>query len=106
MVRLGLVVRLLMVVACLVPFASPRPASAGVPTPVPAAPIGGQEDDTEREEEVAAEEALRTPHQPLPSRASAVSRLDAPAQRPTTSPVRAPAPVDPFRNGLGSPYRC
>jgi hypothetical protein len=112
MVRIGLVVRVLMLATCLVPFTSPRQASAVVPTSVPApalpTPIGGQEEEVERGEEAAAKEAARTTH-PVPHRLSAPVRPSASSSahhRRTPSPVPTPVPLDPFRNGLGSPYRC
>ncbi|MBA4066091.1 MAG: hypothetical protein C0501_20705 [Isosphaera sp.] len=121
MSRFGAVVRLLMLSACLVPFTSPRQASAALAlAPPPAAPIPAPadgpvehesipEDDTEREEQAKNRQAARGAH-PAPGGPSAPGAGPA---FPTISPTLLPPPAapprvaaDPFRNGLGSPYRC
>jgi len=113
MTQLGYTVRFLMLAACLVPFTSIRQVGAilalkpAVPTQT--APLS-QEDDTEREEQPGSRE--RASHLrldgPLPDQ-QLLSVL-APVLTPDSSDSRsarpAPAPLDPFRNGLGSPYRC
>jgi hypothetical protein len=118
MSRVAVFVRWLMLLACLVPFTSPRQASAALaPSPnapvVPAAPVSsGEEDETERAENERSEEGSQAKARAAQHRAD---RLPAPFVRiafPTTAPVCAltsvtcPSPADPFRNGLGSPYRC
>ncbi len=111
--RLGAIVRFLMIVTCLVPFTNVRQAT-GVLAPLlalalaaPDSEAPGEEDDereTDTKERLAAEAKHRPParertgtlpsardaHRPLPS-------------RPLTTP---PVAADPFRNGLGTPYRC
>ena len=105
-----------MLVACLVPFTSARQAAAfAIASPVaPAVPVTPtpapvqEEEENEREEEAASKEKARTA--PLPaSRASTVSSQLLYAHPFTphgTSATRSPSPVDPFRNGLGCPFRC
>ena len=112
MIRVGAIVRLLMLAACLVPFTSTRQASAAFAltpaTPLaPTAPIQ-EEEDTQRQEEANGKEKARTPSPPPnhPSAASAQSLYARPLTAPGTSPAPSPAPVDPFRNGLGCPFRC
>lgn len=113
MTRLGVILRLVMLALCLVPFTSPRQASAAF-APTPAGPVApeapGQEEDGGREEEVDAGKGRvaesRAARRTLLVRS--VTRL-LPAQLPGHFSVciaRSPAPLDPFRNGLGSPYRC
>lgn len=114
MVRVGAIVRLLMLVACLVPFTSPRqasaafaPSSAALPAPVESE-RPQEETDTQRlEEEVAVKAGVRAVQprtdSPPGSLTFAFPNL-APFSR--LSAVSTPVRVDPFRNGLGSPYRC
>jgi hypothetical protein len=116
MTRVGVFVRLLMLVACLVPFTSPRQAAAALAptppaTPVPATPTPTplqEEEDTEREEEAAGKDKARTSPPPThrPSVASAQALYAHPFTPPGTSSTSCPSPVDPFRNGLGCPFRC
>ncbi len=109
---IAFIVRLLMLAACLVPFTSTRQAGAllalapTVPyqsTPAP------QEDDSERTEQAGREKDRSS----RPRLAPRSSSLQIHPVLPPASPhnqrvkaVAAPAPVDHFRNGLGSPYRC
>ena len=115
MASVGAIVRFLMLAACLVPFTSARqamgtlaphvPLTPGGPTNETPAPVS--EDDeraTDAKERLAAQSkhrvaariqvaSLPRAHAAHPSRLSSVC---------TTPPVAA----DPFRNGLGTPYRC
>jgi hypothetical protein len=110
MARVARIVQLFMLAACVVPFTSPRQAGAlfGLR---PVAPIQNapapQEDDSEKTEEVArAKDRSSRP------------RVDSCSNRllhllplivcapPGREVPAAQAPVDHFRNGLGSPYRC
>jgi hypothetical protein len=113
MTHLGFVVRLLMLAACLVPFTNIRQVGAILAlksvVPTQTAPMS-QEDDSEREEQPSGRERaahLRVEGQsldeqllyvlpPILTAGSSVARSARPA----------PSPLDPFRNGLGSPYRC
>jgi hypothetical protein len=109
-------VRLLMLLACLVPFTSTRQAVAAfaLPTPAelpitPAPDPRQQEEENEREEADGKEPARgsgRAEHHPPPPHHTR-------PRRPTTRRTHAllnradiPYPADPFRNGLGTPYRC
>jgi hypothetical protein len=109
MARFGAIVRLFMLAACLVPFTSSRHAAAFLPISpdLSPAPIPVQEEEeTQRDKDTPGTEGRRSA--PPPCHASAVSvRQVYPPPFPT-GPVapRSPAPVDPFRNGLGCPIRC
>ena len=113
MPRFGAIVRFLMILLCAVPFTSVQQAGIALAPGVPFAPSGQaptsaptNEEDDERE-------------------SAGSSRLCDPAKRPLVRertdclsavhtshlfllPPRTTPPVaaDPFRNGLGSPYRC
>jgi hypothetical protein len=127
----GALVRLLMLGTCLVPFTSPRQAAAVLalpnpaPDPPPAGPQGLVGSQQHPEEDVlqeggrggkqrvgvkqvggscAARPAAPT-HDPAPTRLVLPAF---PARPPVGAPHPGPAPrpTDPFRNGLGAPYRC
>ena len=112
MTQLGAIVRLIMLAACLVPFTNIRQVGsllAFKPSlPAQTAPLP-QEDDSEREEEVSKLRVSNVrPEKQLPDdrllyMLPSVLNLGSPTGRVTPS---APSPLDPFRNGLGSPYRC
>jgi hypothetical protein len=112
MSRIGFIVQLFMIAACLVPFTSTRQAGALLalaPTvPIQSAPAP-QEDDTERTEQ-AGREKDRSSRPRLNVRSCSVQILHvlppAPSQIRLVKALPAPAPLDHFRNGLGSPYRC
>ena len=110
MVSVGAIVRFLMLLVCLVPFTSARQAvSAFTPGgPVHEAPAPISQEDDERETDSKERLTAQAKHRShvrehvgnLPrSHASHPSRLSSVR---TTPPVAA----DPFRNGLGTPYRC
>jgi hypothetical protein len=116
MVQVGAIVRFLMLAVCLVPFTSARQAAVALAPYVPLAPGGPvneapapvNEEDDERETDGKERLTAQAKHRPaareqignLPrTRSPHPSRLSAVR---TTPPVA----VDPFRNGLGSPYRC
>ena len=110
--RVGAIVRVLMLAACLVPFTNTRQAAGALAPFVPLAPAapvteapGGEEDD-ERESDPSERLTTEARHRP-PVR----ERTDVlPPARAFHLPPRArtapPVPADPFRNGLGTPYRC
>jgi hypothetical protein len=114
MLRFGAIVRFFMLTACLVPFTSER-QMAGALTPIiplSLASFAGEtvpvsEEDDERETDpkelsaaAAKHHAAREPNAVLPHNFAA-----RPA-RSLLARATPPAPVDHFRNGLGSPYRC
>jgi hypothetical protein len=113
MTGVGAIVRLLMLAACLVPFTSTRQAAVFAltspvsPAPTSPAPVS-EEEETERLPEVAAKEKTRRSGPPAgrPSAVSARPPHAHPSTTPNTFPTRSPSPIDPFRNGLGCPFRC
>jgi hypothetical protein len=116
MVRFGAIVRFLMLAVCLVPFTSVRQAEAALAPFVPGAPSGPvneapapvNEEDDERETDGKERLAAQAKHRPA-VREQIGSLPRATSAHPSRrSPVRTtpPVPADPFRNGLGSPYRC
>jgi hypothetical protein len=113
MARLGLIVRLLMLAACLVPFTSTRQAGALLAL-APSVPVqdspAPQEDDSEREEESSGKEKQKASRMRLEHRAGSGQHHDRvpPTAAPSLpkKPTHILHPLDPFRNGLGSPYRC
>lgn len=116
MVRFGAIVRFLMLVVCLVPFTSTRQVEIALAPYVPLAPVlpvseapsPVNEEDDERETDGKERLAAQAKHRP-PVREQ-IGSLPGPhtAHPSHPSPVRTTPPVaaDPFRNGLGSPYRC
>jgi hypothetical protein len=118
--RLELLIQVLMLVVCLVPFTSTRQAAIVCAPLLPPAPIepmgnsepiqGQPEDDIEREEQNDGKAKTRLSHQRWGQEA------DPPRCSHRLSPGRstphhlglapALASPDPFRNGLGTPYRC
>jgi hypothetical protein len=114
MTQLGVIVRLLMLVACLVPFTSIRQAAAVLAVrtsaPIQNAPAP-QEDDSERTEQAGREkERITRPRVDHRSGSGRMFCLLSPvgSMNPTTAPraLPTPPPLDHFRNGLGTPYRC
>ena len=110
MSRIGFIVKVFMLVACIVPFTSTRQAGALLalnPTvPVQNVPAP-QEDDSERSEQVG---KIRITRLRLDHRLGVrgLVHLLPPVHRPQ-SPIETISrslPVDHFNNGLGSPYRC
>lgn len=115
---LGLILRLLLAVGSVLCFAAPRQLAQGFG--VPPAPFTGQlptappneEDESGREggaKEAAKESAADPRHgrrtdRPPPRAGFLPADRDRRA-RPH-SPVAYPSRADPFRNGLGTPYRC
>jgi hypothetical protein len=113
MTHLGFVIRLLMLAVCLVPFTNIRQVGAILAlkpvAPAQTAPMS-QEDDSEREEQPGGRERAshlrlegQLPDEQLLYVLPPVLIAGASTIR---SARRAPSPLDPFRNGLGSPYRC
>lgn len=116
MLRFGAIIRTLMLVVCLAPFASVQQA-AGALAPYfprtlapagesPAAPTSEEDDERENDGK---ERHSTAPRHRAPTRElliwlpPAVAPHRTHVTRPRTSP---PVAVDPFRNGLGTPYRC
>ena len=108
--RVGVIVCSLILAVCLVPFTNTRQAAGALAPfvlPAPASEVPRGEDDareTDAKERLGAQAKHRVPVRELidtlpPAHA---------AHLPFTSRVRAtpPVAVDPFRNGLGTPYRC
>jgi hypothetical protein len=109
--------RFLLLVVCLVPFTSTRQAAVACAPVFPlapaapgeSAPVNEEEDERESETEADGKERLADPvRHRVPSRESA-GRLPLVHAGHTSALVlcaRAPSPSDPFRNGLGTHYRC
>ena len=111
---LMLTLRLLVAVGCLVPFSGARAIASALGFAPPATALVGQHPSTPGNEEEETERAE--------SAKEAISRTDRRSDRPDSPgrvftvtpfgkplavhPIPCPAPLDPFRNGLGSPYRC
>jgi hypothetical protein len=116
MTRIGLFIRILMFVTCLVPFTSTRQVAAafvpvGTSAPIAPAPLQGQqEDESEREKESDGQAKQRVSHNSgEPSETPRLLRRlprTATVTHHSTSVPAALATPDPFRNGLGTPYRC
>ena len=102
--------RLLLIAVCVLPLSSPR-AVAGFLQPLPVE-IGydsdrpsEEEDESERTDSEARDAGLRSERH-LESRQTAIGRLRIPASsRPRFAAAHVPL-ADPFRNVLGTPYRC
>jgi hypothetical protein len=114
MTRLGPLIRLLMLVVCLLPFSNTRQAAAAfaplAPVGSPAPTQGQEEDDSEREPQSAGKAKHRVTHHRVGQEADPPAIIDrlppvASAARSPRIPA-GPADPDPFRNGLGTPYRC
>ena len=112
MAHLGLIVRLIMLTACLVPFTNIRQVGAILAlkpvAPTQTAPVS-QEDDSEREEQPGGRERAAHPRleRQLPDEQLLYVLPPVLAMAAAGRVARsAPTPLDPFRNGLGSPYRC
>jgi hypothetical protein len=117
MLRVSVFIRCLMVFLCLVPFASARQMGAALAPCLPLTPLAASnespppasEEDDEREgaegkERLAAPSRHRLPDQWRLGLAPLARDFCSPAtSRPHPS---SPFDTDPFRNGLGSPYRC
>lgn len=105
----GLALRLLLVAACVLPFsgvASAAPLRSIAPAGnSPTAPVGPQ--DEREEEQVSEERAAQKPHDrhPGPFATSSLLPVLRPV-RPSPSGPSRPTAADPFRNGLGTPFRC
>lgn len=105
-----------MLAVCLVPFTSARQAAAALAPYVPVAPGGPvneapapvNEEDDERETAGKERLAAQAKHRPATHERIRNSTGTHTAHPSRLSPVRTtpPGAVDPFRNGLGSPYRC
>lgn len=109
-----LTLRLLLAVGCLVSFSGSRAIASALRVAPPATALGGQfpstpvneEEETERAE--SAKEAIsrtdrRSDRSDLRGRGFPAPPFGKPL---AVHPISCPTPLDPFRNGLGSPYRC
>lgn len=116
MTRIGAILRLLAILLCLVPFTSARQARMAFAPPLPLIPVAPEnetpapdsEEDDEREAADARERLLtRSHHRPTAGHPIDVLPLPRASHAPA-APERPASPraADPFRNGLGSPYRC
>ncbi|MBN9122970.1 MAG: hypothetical protein J0I06_28170 [Planctomycetes bacterium] len=114
MVRVGAIVRFLMLAVCLVPFTSARQALAALAPHVPLTPgcpvnevpAPVNEEDDERETDGKERLAAAAKTQPATrEQIGSMLRVSHPFRR-LTARTTPPIPADPFRNGLGSPYRC
>jgi hypothetical protein len=110
MARIGATLRILALLLCLVPLASARPAGGASAPQLPAVPAAPEneapappnKEDDERETADAKE-------RPLAHSRQQIDMLPLPlASRTSPAPGRPSSlrDADPFRNGLGSPYRC
>jgi len=112
MSRIGILIRLFMLVACAVPIGNLRQAGSLLAfAPVASSPVlpPSQEDDNERSEESgknrSAQPRLDPPKNP-PAPAQRLVHLNASRPLQSIAPPAGALSVDPFRNGLGTPYRC
>lgn len=116
----GWALRLLLVAVCAIPFANPRRLATALYIPPPSVALGGQlptapvpaseEDEIERHGEVRSREASgrseRRQDEPRTSLNQSFSSLKQRLARQSHfSHLRSTA-ADPFRNGLGTPFRC
>jgi hypothetical protein len=117
MAQFGAIVRCLMVLLCLVPFLSAQQMSQAFAHSLPSAPLVPlseapapvNEEDDERATEVKERLAAQSRHRaPLRHQIGSLPRAHVACHSPRSSDSRLPSPSDPdpFRNGLGSPYRC
>src|SRR5262245_3539259 len=103
---IDLTLRFVMIAVCAVPFTGLRAYANALPATVPVGqlPTAPSEEENERAEDAKQRVGHRIEHRPDPPRAA--PRLPVAASAfsvRATSSVR-PAPADPFRNGLGTPY--
>ena len=85
---------------------APAAVSTSSPLGSPTSPL--EEEEEKRGEAKSAAEAARSDRQPRTDkvRSTGPSRGFLSAGLATTSALNRAAPLDPFRNGLGSPFRC
>jgi hypothetical protein len=113
MLRATAIVRLLMILACVLPFPSARQVVTACAPGVPLAPVsereapGGEDDERSTSDD---EERLSTQHSVRRHARHQVgclppAHVSHPSHR-IPSWLSPPAPLDPFCNGLGTPYRC
>jgi hypothetical protein len=113
MVRISELVRFLMLLTCLVPFASARQVgmtiAPGMPlAPINQAPVPVSEEEDERQTSEIKERIAAQARQRVPDRWRVGTMPTAHTARAAASPTYAYSPFDPdpFRNGLGTPFRC
>src|SRR5262245_38325644 len=116
---LELTLRFLMIAVCALPWpglralagtlpSAPVSAPVSAPSPVgqlPTAPVS-EEEENERAEDAKHRAGQRVEYRPDPPRIA--PQLPAATSIATTRVTSSdcPSPADPFRNGLGTPYRC
>jgi hypothetical protein len=114
MLRIGAIVRLLMLAVCLMTFISQRQVVDAFALSIPLAPIAPtsetpvEGEDDEREERAKEHPAASAKHRPV-FRELYATLPPGFATHPTRFArvrVSPPVAVDPFCNGLGSTYRC
>jgi hypothetical protein len=112
----GLLLRLAMIALCLWPFSGPRQVAGtfGFSLPpialaqVPNAPSNEEEESEAAEDGKNAKNRVASASEfrpEVPPVGFWLPFVSAPAPIRVTSSA-CPSPADPFRNGLGSPYRC
>lgn len=118
MLRFGAIVRFLMLAVCLVPFTSAQQAAGAlaplvpvVPAPVgdAPAPVGEEDEERETEDGKGGREGHAAQHQHRAPVRELIDRLPpahAFGSHLTSTRTTPPVTADPFRNGLGTPYRC
>ena len=122
MLKFGAIFRSLALFACLVPFTSAQRASVAlapflpvVPAPAgePSGPPVSKEEDEREEREEREETPEKQRHAPLPRSVAPAREQTATLPAPVTPLIHLkkprsapPSAADPFRNGLGTPYRC
>ena len=112
MLRVAELVRLLMILACVLPFPAARQVVLVCAPGVPLAPgsereaPGGEEDDerSTADARLSSQQSARRTARP-PAGCLPPGHVSHPTHRARAG-LPAPAPLDPFRNGLGTHYRC
>ena len=115
MASVGAIVRFLMLAVCLMPFTSIRQAAGALAPHVPLtlggpvneAPAPVSEEDDERETDGKQRPTAPAKHRPAAREQTAsLPRVHTALTSRPSCERRTPRAADPFRNGLGSPYRC
>jgi hypothetical protein len=116
----GWALRLLLVAVCAIPFANPRrlatalyipPSTVALGGQLPSAPVpASEEDEIERHGEVRSREASgrseRRQGEPRTNLTRGLASLRQRLARQSHFSHLRPTAADPFRNGLGTPFRC
>jgi hypothetical protein len=108
---LSLAPRLVMVALCLFPFSGPRQAAFafGFPPPslstLPTSPVN-EEEESQRTEDAKGRVCNQNGFRPEAPRITGRLLHHVPGVESRRPNHACLSPLDPFRNGLGSPYRC